>query len=407
MKIGILTLHSQINYGGVLQAYALQKHLRDNGYDAEVIDYWLTPMNTHLLGFWLSASKPLWYRAIRFPYWCMRDGFVLSEIIRRLRTIRFIRRDIALSQKVYKTSNELHALSGYDVIIVGSDQVWNDKNIEKPNPFLLNWLSRSNSDGHPVRKVAYAASFGMKEIPGERKKEYVKGLYDFTALSVREEEGREIVDNLLFGEAQDTVGEVVCALDPTLLLSREKWEELVSQAQMKNRSTQPSVFCYWLGDIEKVVPILKRLVTEGKKIYFISNWDGGSWERAKRNFKVRMFLSFTSGIRCCFAAGPKEFVKLVSDSSAILSDSFHAMLFGSVFEKPMCIVHKSSKTRENMGARFWDFQKEYGLDGVVREFLPTEENVFFTPNYDTMKDKLTPAREKSAKFLKDALSESP
>ena len=50
MKIGILTLHSQINYGGVLQAYAMQNALKDMGHDTVIIDHWLTPDNQHLKG---------------------------------------------------------------------------------------------------------------------------------------------------------------------------------------------------------------------------------------------------------------------------------------------------------------------------------------------------------------------
>ena len=405
MKIGILTLHSQINYGGVLQAYALQKHLRDNGYDAEVIDYWLTPSNGDLLGFWLSASKPLWYRIIRFPYWCIRDGFVLAEIRRRRRTIRFIEQYISVGEKTYKTPQELTALSGYAVVIVGSDQIWHPVHIPAPNPFLLNWLREACDSETWIKRVSYAASFGVKEIPKERKDEYVSGLEKFDFISVREKEGREIVEDLLFPSKEKSENHVVRVLDPTLLILRSEWAELISNQRPQGSGDNAYVFCYWLGDIEKILPVLERLVSEGKKICFISNWRGGSWRKSVQNWKVKMVLTCTPGIRCCFAAGPKEFVKLVADSAAVLSDSFHAMMFGSIFEKPMCIVHKSSKTRVSMGARLLDFQKEYGLDGVVQEFVPSSEQIFVVPNYEIMKKKLAGARETSAEYLRNALTE--
>lgn len=193
MKIGILTLHSQINYGGVLQAYALQKYLRSNGYDVEVIDYWLTPANGHLYGFWLSESKTFLARVVRFPYWCIRDGFVWAEIRRRRRTMRFLRERLKLSSQAYKILDDLKKVSGYDIVIVGSDQIWHPVNISVPNPFLLDWLKPK---GGVPQKIAYAASFGVNEIPSDRTLEYCEGLKSFTAIGVREEEGRRLVQQL-------------------------------------------------------------------------------------------------------------------------------------------------------------------------------------------------------------------
>ena len=39
MKIGIVTWFHHKNYGTILQAYALQKFLKNNGYDCSMVNY--------------------------------------------------------------------------------------------------------------------------------------------------------------------------------------------------------------------------------------------------------------------------------------------------------------------------------------------------------------------------------
>lgn len=357
MRIGVLTLHSQTNYGGVLQAYALQHFLSCNGHEAEVVDYWLDPTNTHLLGKWLSQSKPLWYRVLRFPLSVVRDGFVLSEIRRRKRTIQFLREHIKLSDCSYKTLGELSSIAGYDAIIVGSDQVWHPFNILTPNPFLLSWLRQDS--GRP-RKIAYAASFGTGTIPASRTREYHDGLKDFDAIGSREEEGRELVKQLVGRDA-------VRVLDPSLLLSKKDWLELIPE--VKSPRVEPYIFCYWLGDMDKLQPLLESLVKSGKHVKFLTDWKGGR-RLFRRNLPFRLFLLRTRRIQCCFDACPQEFIQLIAQAESVLSDSFHAMMFGTIFEKPMCIVHKSSKAREPMGARLLGFAQEYSIIDVVHEYIP-------------------------------------
>ncbi len=399
MKVGILTLHSQINYGGVLQAYALQRYLLNRGYEVEVIDYWLRPDNVSLRGFWLNSSYSLIHRVCRFFYIWLRDGFTVAEIVRRLRTIRFIRDSIRCGVPSCRGIADLEHYATHDVIIVGSDQVWNPSpRLGTPNPFLLGWLKRSESNERdferPVRRVAYAASFGVTEIPITRQDEYRQALNQFYAISVREIEGSRIVASLIRKE-------VPVVLDPTLLLSREEWKSLIQNTRVGSKYA----CCYWLGDFNLLQPLLKEMTHNGLRVRLLLEWGVGIAKTYADRMRIRVFLMGNPHIRVCFASGPKEFVKLMSSADAILSDSFHAMMFGTIFEKPMCIVHKSSRDRVNMGARLWDFAKEYQLDGVVREYLPERftESIFVQPDYEKARTKLSERRETSLQFLVDAL----
>jgi len=395
MKIGILTVHNQINYGGVLQAYALQQFLQQSGYDVEVIDYWITPTNNHLHGFWLHRKIPLIKKLVRLPLWLVRDGFVVSDIKRRIRTIQFLKEYICTSKEIYRGVEGLRHIDKYDMVIVGSDQIWNPSVSRASNPFLLNWLERT--EGKP-RKISYAASFGCASIPEDRKDEYRQSFSDFDAISVREQEGADLLAST-FGIASTRV------LDPSLLLSAEDWLKMAKGVTTGERRETPYIFCYWRGDMDKIVPLLKQLAQTGENIRVLCDWKTG-WENFADNLKLRHLFAINKRIKPCLSAGPIEFVRLLSGAKAVLSDSFHAMAFASIFDKPMCIVHKSNKNREAMGARLWDFQEKFGSNPVVREHVPQQvkDGELFLRLGEGSAEKLKRAVEESGNWIKEALS---
>ena len=121
MRVGILTFHSQLNYGGVLQAYALQETLRGLGHDVIVLDRWLDPENRALtlgrdrMGFW--GWTKLLLRSIL-------GGDEIAKGVRVKRTRRFLRESMHLSEYSFYSWKDVPSDLGVDVIVVGSDQVW-------------------------------------------------------------------------------------------------------------------------------------------------------------------------------------------------------------------------------------------------------------------------------------------
>ena len=146
----------------------------------------------------------------------------------------------------------------YSTVIVGSDQVWTPLSL--PNKFF-NLLFVDDS----IRKVAYASSFGVSDIPDFQKKATGEYLDRFAYIGVREQRGKEIVDSLSHKKAQ-------VVADPTLLLSRDEWEKEIEDSKVNE--TEPYIFCYFLGtnqDARKAVNELKAKT--GLKIITLRHMD--------------------------------------------------------------------------------------------------------------------------------------
>jgi len=203
LKIGILTFHRVYNYGAVLQSYALQKVIKQLGYDVEIIDYWCD-----------YIYRP--YSIENFKTKSCTDYImgICGRIIynfRKKKTKRF-QKSIQYSPKV--NQNNIKALNDrYDLFLVGSDQVWNYPLTNFDTTYLLDFITDNN------KKVSYAASFGVKTIDDKYKETYAKLLSEFSSISVRESTGVSIVRELINKD-------VPMVADPVILLTSDEWESL-------------------------------------------------------------------------------------------------------------------------------------------------------------------------------------
>ncbi len=377
-------MHSQINYGGVLQTYALQQFLIKEGFDVEVIDYWLSKNNNALtggiIGQGLRKRQTVWWLAKKI----FSNATGLSEIIRRTETYDFIHSSLKLSNHVYAKSAELKSFHyQYEFIVVGSDQVWNYNWFGTPNVFLL-------SETAAVKKVAYAASFGVKAIPEHRVEEYKTALEKFSYISVREDEGAAIVEKL-------NLPRPPVVLDPTLLLDSDDWKEILDQ---KNND-ENYYMCYWLGDFSKIYKLLVRLAHEKQTVIKIF----GDPSLLRKSYGavvcclVRLWLMMHPRMKCCFDAGPKDFLKSFYNSSGVVSDSFHALMFSSIFRKPVKIYINSNFSRKGMSSRITDFAEKYGLTNVVAFEIDGTPIQFEESPYEDFEKSILIDREFSKKVL--------
>lgn len=146
----------------------------------------------------------------------------------------------------------------YAAVVVGSDQVWTPMSL--PNKFF-NLLFVSDS----VRKVAYASSFGVSEIPSFQRKATGAYLDRFYKIGVREQRGKEIVEELSHQKA-------TVVADPTMLLSREEWEQEIADAHTTTEELY--IFCYFLGTNQEARKAAKELKEKtGYKIITIRHMD--------------------------------------------------------------------------------------------------------------------------------------
>lgn len=387
MKLGILTFHSQLNYGGVLQAFALQEALRDMGHEAIVIDRWLSVNNERINGEF--STKPFIGKIICLTKYLIFLGEFYS-LIRRSRTKCFLESTLRLSKPSFFNWSEV-SKTDFDVdsFVVGSDQVWNGL-FGLPSPYLLK--------GAPdIPAISYAASFGMHAIPEEMKEAYCAGFKRFHAISCREVEGVKLVKQEGFAATH--------VVDPTLLLNQKRWLEF---SPVK---TEQKLVCYLLQeDVVTALPKLKRFAKKMKSpIYLYQNSPGipfpKNWQTLKKWAMLNWARLFKQ-IKFENTAGPKEFVDAHASAQWVITDSFHSVMFSSIFDKNVRVIRPTSETRKAMFARIEEFATNcvegkmiaVSVDDALESFSRGETITF-------KRDAINSLREKSLAWLEQALTE--
>ena len=248
MKIGILTFHSQLNYGGVLQCWALQSVLQKMGHDVAIIDRWLDVDNSFLECGYNKLDVKGWLK------FCVRTLLGLgdiNELIRVIRTKKFIKKYLYLTPYHFVDWEHAPENLGIDVLIVGSDQVWHCGDSSNPAVYLL--------EGAPcIPAVAYAASFGMPHLPefsydgkmsGMRDSIYKRGLKKFRSISCREREGVMLCRELGFSATH--------VLDPTLLMRATEWIDGLGLTGSSAQKHKKVLVCYLLSEnLMEMLPYL-------------------------------------------------------------------------------------------------------------------------------------------------------
>lgn len=361
MKIGILTFHSQLNYGGVLQCWALQTALEQMGHDVVVIDRWMGRDNSLLRGtpFSRMTLKEKMVFIIRYILGFDENGVKH----RRRKTERFVKTKLNLTSfSFYLWDQMIGRNLDIDLIVVGSDQVWNGT-YNDPRPYLL--------EGAPTcSAISYAASFGMRALPDELREVYRKGFARFKAISCREAEGVKLVKNEGFDATH--------VVDPTILMYPETWMQLADNTRFKRKT----LVCYLLS--ENILMQLRTLSRFAKKNkcnvkIFVDGW----WRiPAPRNWAgLKQWLSvyvtrFFGNIHICMAAGPQEFLDAHASAEWIITDSFHSLMFSSIFSKNVRLLRPSSEGRKKMFARIEEFTAENVTGDSIVDDLSSALNSF-------------------------------
>ncbi len=338
MRIGILTYHDEVNYGSLLQAYAMQTVLTDMGHDAVVVDRWFEPKQDRIYGILRVRSLRAWLNWLKRAIW---GTGTCALLLRQWRSRKFIRRYLKLTPYHFHDCKDAPKDLGLDLITVGSDQVWHPN--AQPHVYLLNELKQ-------VPGIAYAASFGANAIPDEKRELYREGFKNFKAIGIREKEGVEMARGLGASNAAHVV-------DPTILVDPRRWKEFADDVRQKGKKR---IACYFLGEdslslMEKLGKWAKTnhvtidLFTQGFSIPFCRFRPcGNPW---LRYWKCRLFLP----IRFRYAAGPIEFVRRVATADCVFTNSFHALMFSIIFNRNVRIVKPTAPIRKKMAARMQEF----------------------------------------------------
>lgn len=309
MKIGILThFHKSTNYGGVLQAYALCRYLNDRGHSASQILYTakvrkLDPSKRtakEFLGILCKRIKQKIYK---------KKNKVIKQ---RMEDLFFDFRDhVPHTEKEYIKNNISDVAGEFDIIIAGSDQIWNPDWYD--SSYMLDFVDTS------VSKISYAASMGVSTLTEEQKKTYVHHLFEFKMISVREKECADVVSNVVGHEVE------IC-IDPTLLLTSDEWDDIAGD----RRIFEKYVFLYMLGnDCEIKITASKFAQRKGLRLVCIPDLMG---EYTSIDRKLNAHLVYD--------ATPSDFISLIKYADYIFTDSFHASVFSLLYQKEFYVFDK-------------------------------------------------------------------
>ena len=344
MKTALYTIFRCTNYGAVLQAFALARTLRGMlGEDAvDVINHRMDPRDTHLLGKISNPATP-W-----FQRWINRCKFASRYFrpdlfeLRRTMTVRLVEECIRPTPRVLAHPRELAALPQYSTVVVGSDQVWNPG---LNTDFGRNqYLATDLRDGQD--RVAYAASFGVSELPEACRDEYAAALRRFRRITVREETGAAICESLL--SVRPSV-----VLDPTMLLTAEEWREAAMRGESAAEGSH--IAAYWVRTVSQ------------------ADVDSLAAFSRSRGVPVRLMsagplpkLDYPNEVVPFVDADPFAFVREIADSGAVVTDSFHGLQFATIFRRPFAALGDMSDPESN-ASRLVDFCRRYGLGGRVQD----------------------------------------
>ena len=293
-NIGIVTLQGATNYGAVLQAYALQEYLKKNGNKVEIINFY----DNSLYGYY---SPFIFARPIKIKT-------VIGKIIRyKKNKIQFSKFEtfrknrLQLSPLLKKYNLLVDYAKKYDVLVVGSDQVWNANiNCKTKDVYYLNFSDTA-------KKYSYAASSGnITSIESDCK--YIdKYLNTFNGISVRENDLKEFLKKHF-----NINTDLVC--DPTLLLSKEEWLKISEEYNIKNEF----ILVYMLNENENMIKFISELIQE-------------------KNMKVinigKNISATNEMIEHAADVSPSQFIYLYNKASYIVTNSFHGTAFSLIFEK--------------------------------------------------------------------------
>ena len=370
MKIGVLTLPLAYNYGGILQAYALQKVIKEMGYDVERINYPFVRQEPNIKTIIKRCiSKYLLHRYKGFVFYERKFNQWLPLMMKN--TKEFINNNIVSSKEI----NDFSEISpnDYDMIVVGSDPIW------RPRMFQLNHSipCLSFAKDWNIKRIAYAASFGTSdwEYDEHQTEECARlaALFDF--IGVREKSGVDLCKHHLNVDSE-------FVLDPTLLLEAKDYIHLIeSRTVPKSNGT---LFDYTLDQSNDKKALVTYIANEKSLIPFSVNSKDGN---IPCSIEERIAKPVESWLRGFY------------DSEMIVTDSFHACVFSIIFRKPFIVVANKARGM----SRFTSLLGSLGLMGRMVESIDEYKSVPAGINYDEVYEKLNELRNISYLKLRKAL----
>lgn len=360
-KVKMLTFHNAENYGATLQAYALKETLKELGVNPEFVNY----ENKKILSDYKlirtnslkSFFSSLWY---------------LPRNLKRKRSFKsFGDRYLDTNKKIYYSCDEIEKdIERGDIFVAGSDQIW--------NPALTDGLSDvytlNFETDEKIKKIIYGASLGNEELLQKYASDFEEKLVGLDLISVREQSVIKPLKEI----CGKTVEQVV---DPTLLLSKDNWDNLIAENDTVSLPFEKYILVYTLFESDEVTKIANYLskVTGLKVVHF------------------RKYNAYENELISLYSKGPVDFVNAFKNAGYVVTNSFHGTVFSLIFERKFYSV--LPKTR---AGRIKDLLGDLGLGKRIIQDTK-EVNLNDEIDYINTKAKIESLRAKSIEYLKKGI----
>lgn len=363
MKIGIITFHNSYNCGSMLESYAIMKYLRNNKYNAELIDFSTEGQRKLYNTFFQNNSvKNVLKNIIIAPHKKRID-------YNNLKYEEFKNKNFVLSHKII--DNDFSKLD-YDCIIAGSDQIWNVTIEDYSENYFLPWAN--------TRKIAYAPSFGAKnpqEYDNENIEKYRNYLKDLDAVSIRENNGQKWIK-----EISDL--DVPVLIDPTLLLDSDEYDKIIDD------SCTPSgdyIFLYCPSFKKDICKFVKKI--SDKYHLPVIAW-------STKSFYIKQIYKL--GFELPNYESPAVYLSLIKNAKLVFTTSFHGTIFSTIYKKNFFVI----KNGEMYGNddRVLTLIKTLGIENRLIEYnFDDKFDYMKNVNYEKYNINLPKEQEKAKEFL--------
>lgn len=365
MRIGILTFHRALNYGAILQCYALQKIIKELGHEVEVIDYRpdYIEKDRDIIGRYSLRHAKGGVAKIK-----VMVTLFLSYIYRR-RAKRvfdhFISKHYVLSSKSFTGVSDIP--QDYDVYLLGSDQIWNPIICNGYSPVFWGQFKRKS-----ISVLAtYAASLGLATVSTKEKELLSTNLKSFDFISVREDSLKIVLKNL-------TTHVLYSVLDPTLLAPIDVFEKVAIRP-----------------DIDKYV-LLITLEKDSYAFSFASRIAGQLGCKVVRLSAVSNFVAYVweDSIKK-IAVSPEEYCGLFKCATCTVCISFHAIAFSLIFKKDFYALESIKRDRVYNLLSYLGMENRMVVSRSDVQFAPVDYS-----NYDELMEK---KRQISMSYLRKVI----
>ena len=306
-KIGIITFHNSYNCGSMLESYAIQTVIdKISGANVEIVNFSNKGQKKLYSVFFENNNiKNIVKNVLLFPH--KKQIKYNNSQYEKFKNEHFV------LSKPYSNVKELHELK-YDIVVAGSDQIWNITIEDGDDAYFLPWVK-------DAKKVAYAPSFGARKIKDytndEGYKKYSELLRRFDALSIREENGKKWLKEMVGQNVPVLIG-------PTLLLDSKEYEKIMDSSFKKEKY----IFYYNPSYSKNACEFVRKIAKKyGLKVL--------CW--SAKNYHIKRIKRY--GFELVEYESPSAYLNYIKNADLVITGSFHGTIFSTIFRKKFYSIY--------------------------------------------------------------------